>query len=70
MPASTRLLSRAGVLTDLSAQVDMEGVVIGLVDEIGLPGPLVVQGRQYPGETLTDVGEVHRLVAWLAKLSP
>ena len=50
------LLGPAG----FGGQVGAEGFVVRLVDEVGLPGPLVAQSGQQPRQPLAHVGEVHR----------
>lgn len=39
-------------------EVGVEGVVVGLVDEVGFAGALMPQSGEEPGQSLTDVGVV------------
>jgi Integrase core domain len=63
--ASRRSVGRgAGVQRDVRA----ERIVVGLVDQVGFPGPLVAQAGQHRGQPLAKVSEVGWLVAGLVQL--
>src|SRR2546426_1770130 len=51
--------NRGGCLESPLAEVGLERLVVGLIDEVGLATPLVAECGQEPGQTLPEIGEVH-----------
>ena len=51
----------------VEAELGVEGVVVGLVDEVGFAGALVPQRGQQPGQALADVGEVGAVIVGLGQ---
>ena len=51
-----------------AGKISLKGLVVRLVDEIRLTGPLVPQGGEQPPETLPNVGEIHLYIPDLLEL--